>query len=188
MLVDEYSGHLGQHSFPTRRSSDLLGLGSMTSRDPARITRLMVDAVARSGQRAVLLAGWAGLGGETTLPPNIFQLDSAPHAWLYPRMAAVVHHGGAGTTAEGLRAGRPTVIIPHMADQPFWGTRIQALGVGPPPILRPKLTAENLGEAIRRAATDPNIRQRANALGEKIRAEDGVGQAVEVVDAYLRGG
>jgi sterol 3beta-glucosyltransferase len=163
-----------------------LGLGSMTGRDPERITRLMVDAVARSGQRAVLLAGWAGLGGES-LPPNIFLLDSAPHTWLYPRMAAVVHHGGAGTTAAGLRAGRPTIIIPHMADQPFWGTRVQALGVGPKPIPRPNLTAENLGEAIRLAATDPNFRERANALGKKIRAEDGVGRAVKLIEDYVRG-
>jgi len=162
-----------------------IGFGSMTGRDPQRITRLVVEAVKRSGRRAVLLAGWAGLGAEE-LPPTIFRLDAAPHGWLYPRMAAVVHHGGAGTTAAGLRAGVPTVVVPHMADQPFWGQRVHALGVGPKPIPRPKLTAENLGQAIHAAATDPAMRQRAQALGEQIRAEDGVGRAVGLIEAYLR--
>lgn len=161
-----------------------LGFGSMTGRDPARVTRLVREAVTRSGRRAVLLAGWARLGGET-VSPDIFLLESAPHAWLYPRLAAVVHHGGAGTTAAGLRAGQPTVIVPHMADQPFWGSRIHALGVGPPPIPRPRLTAENLGAALHRVATDSAMRQRAVTLGEKIRAEDGVGQAVRLIEAYL---
>ncbi len=134
----------------------------------------------------MLLAGWAGLGAED-LPPTIFRLDAAPHGWLYPRMAAVVHHGGAGTIAAGLHAGVPTVVVPHMADQPFWGQRIHALGVGPRPIPRPRLTAENLGKAIRLAAADPAMRRRAADLGAKIRAEDGVGRAVGLIEAYLRG-
>jgi len=112
---------------------------------------------------------------------------AAPHGWLYPRMAAVVHHGGAGTIAAGLHAGVPTVVVPHMADQPFWGQRIHALGVGPRPIPRPRLTAENLGKAIRLAAADPAMRRRAADLGAKIRAEDGVGRAVGLIEAYLRG-
>jgi len=163
-----------------------IGFGSMTGRDPQKITRLVAEAVSRSGRRAVLLAGWAGLGGED-LPSTIFRLDAAPHSWLYPRMAAVAHHGGAGTTAAGLRAGVPTLVVPHMADQPFWGGRVAALGVGPKPIPRPKVTVENLGEAIRLAATDPEMKERARVLGEKIRAEDGIGRAVDLIERYLTG-
>jgi UDP:flavonoid glycosyltransferase YjiC (YdhE family) len=161
-----------------------LGFGSMTGRDPARITRLVAEAVQLSGRRAILLAGWAGLGAES-LPPTIFRLDAAPHTWLYPRMAAVIHHGGAGTLAAGLRAGRPTVVVPHFADQPYWGARVHALGVGPQPIPRPQLTAQNLGEAIRLAATDPALKKRATELGAAIRAEDGIARAVALIEDYL---
>ncbi len=113
-------------------------------------------------------------------------MEQAPHGWLFPRVAAVVHHGGAGTTAAGLRAGRPTVVVPFFADQPFWGDRVHALGVGPRPIPRKELTAERLAAAIRQAAGAEGLRARAAALGARIRAEDGVGQAVRVVEGYLR--
>ena len=88
------------------------------------------EAVKRTGKRAVLLSGWAGIG-TTNLPKEVFLLKYAPHHWLFPRMAAVVHHGGAGTTAAGLRAGLPSVIVPVMSDQPFWGQRVYALGAAP---------------------------------------------------------
>jgi len=161
-----------------------IGFGSMTGRDPGVLTRTILEAVAHSGQRAILQSGWAGLG-EVQLPANIFLLDAAPHSWLFPNVSAVVHHGGAGTTAEGLRAGVPTVIVPHMADQPFWGSRVAALGVGPRPIPRNRLTPENLAAAIRQVVDDPNMRARAAELGVKIRAEDGVGVAVNVIERYL---
>jgi UDP:flavonoid glycosyltransferase YjiC (YdhE family) len=101
-------------------------------------------------------------------------------------MRAVVHHGGAGTTAESLRAGVPTVIVPHIADQPFWGSRVAALGVGPQPIPRKKLTVENLASAILRASGDTVMRERAAMLGAKIRAEDGISTAMGVIEEYLR--
>jgi UDP:flavonoid glycosyltransferase YjiC (YdhE family) len=132
----------------------------------------------------VLLTGWGGLRAEQ-VPDTVFVLDSAPHDWLFPRMAAVVHHGGAGTTAEGLRAGVPTVIIPFVFDQPFWGARLKALGLGPAPIPRKKLTADRLAGAINAAVTDDKMRQRASVCGEAIRAEDGVGRAVELVQRYV---
>jgi len=100
-------------------------------------------------------------------------------------MAAVVHHGGAGTTAEGLRAGVPTVVIPFIFDQSFWGARIKALGLGPDPIPLKKLTADRLAKAIKIAVTDPGMRQRAISCGEAIRAEDGTGNAVEIIKQYL---
>jgi sterol 3beta-glucosyltransferase len=99
-------------------------------------------------------------------------------------MAALVHHGGAGTTAEGLRAGRPTVICPTtLNDQLFWGRRVRDLGVGPEPIPQRKLTTETLLRAIEVSTGEPRMRERAAALGEKIRAERGVARAVEVVEA-----
>jgi UDP:flavonoid glycosyltransferase YjiC (YdhE family) len=115
------------------------------------------------------------------LPDSVFVVDSVPHAWLFPRVAAVVHHGGAGTTAAGLRAGVPTVIIPFFGDQPFWGARIAELGVGPDPIPRKKLTAERLAQAIRDAVEGEEMRQRAAHLGKSIRSEDGVANAVEII-------
>ncbi|HEU5163076.1 MAG TPA: glycosyltransferase [Thermoanaerobaculia bacterium] len=159
-----------------------IGFGSMTGRNAEGMTRLIIDAVARSGRRAILQPGWAGIGA-ASLPSSIHLLDRAPHAWLFPRVAAVVHHGGAGTTGEGLRAGVPTVIVPHMADQPFWGARVAALGVGPRPIPRPALTAEKLASAIREATGDAAMRARAAALGARIRAEDGIAAAAELIEA-----
>jgi sterol 3beta-glucosyltransferase len=158
-----------------------VGFGSMTGRDPAAWTRLVVDALAQSGRRGILQSGWAGIGG-VELPPSVYLLDSAPHDWLFPRLAAAVHHGGAGTTGESLRAGVPTVIVPHMADQPFWGSRVAALGAGPRPIPRPKATAAILAAAIREATSNPLIRERAATLGAQIRAEDGVRRAVEMIE------
>ncbi|MBN2470549.1 MAG: glycosyltransferase, partial [Anaerolineae bacterium] len=104
-------------------------------------------------------------------------------------MAAVVHHGGAGTTAAGLRAGRPTVVVPFMIDQPFWGARVEALGAGSAPIPQKQLTVEKLAAALRQVTTDAGIQARAAALGEQLRAEDGVGRARAIIEAEaVRGG
>jgi UDP:flavonoid glycosyltransferase YjiC (YdhE family) len=161
-----------------------IGFGSMAGRDPGQLARLILEALARSGQRGLLVTGWGGLQTESG-PDNVFVLDSAPHTWLFPRVAAVVHHGGAGTTAEGLRAGVPTVIVPFAFDQPFWGARVKAMGLGPDPIPLHKLTSERLGHAIHLAATDSDLRRRARACGESIRAEDGIGSAVTLVGQYF---
>ncbi|MCE7983893.1 MAG: glycosyltransferase [Caldilinea sp. CFX5] len=157
-----------------------IGFGSMTGRDPAGLTRLLVAAVQQSGRRVILLSGWAGMG-QITLPPSIYCLDAAPHEWLFPRMAAVVHHGGAGTTAAGLQAGVPSILIPHFADQFFWGQRIAALGVGPQPIPRHKLTVDKLATALRIVTSDAAMQRRAADLGAAIRQEDGVGCALAVL-------
>jgi UDP:flavonoid glycosyltransferase YjiC (YdhE family) len=115
----------------------------------------------------------------------VFILDSAPHAWLFPRMAAVVHHGGAGTTAAALRAGVPAVIVPFIVDQPFWGARVKALGVGPDPIAVRALTARRLAAAIQSAVFSQGMRQRAYRLGTALRAEDGLGCAVSFIRQRL---
>ena len=160
------------------------GFGSMTNRDPEQLTGIILDALRRSGERGLLLTGWGGIS-QRDLPDNVFLIDAAPHEWLFPRMAAVVHHGGAGTTGAGLRAGVPSLLIPHFGDQMFWGFRVKGLGVGPAPIMRKKLTADRLASALRQMVTDSVMREQAAALGEAIRAEDGVGQAVAYLKPYL---
>jgi len=165
----------------SRSSPVSVGFGSMTGRDPERITRVVLAALQRAGQRGVLLTGWGGLRA-VDLPRDVFVADAAPHDWLFPRMAAVVHHGGSGTTAAGLRAGGPAVLVPFGGDQFLWGRRIHALNVGPAPIPRSQLNVERLAAALA-LACDAAARERAVALGERIRAEDGVGRAVEVVGA-----
>jgi len=161
-----------------------IGFGSMAGRNPEELARLATEALTRSDQRGVLLTGWGGLRAES-VPDNVFVVEAAPHSWLFPRMAAVVHHGGAGTTAEGLRAGVPTVIVPFAFDQAFWGARVKASGLGPDPIPMKKLTADQLAKAIRIAVTDRDMRQHAKSYGEAIRAEDGTGTAVKIVQQYL---
>jgi UDP:flavonoid glycosyltransferase YjiC (YdhE family) len=155
-----------------------VGFGSMSAGDPQATARLIADAVALAGQRAVVGSGWSRLSGFAA-PANVYVVDHVPHDWLFERVAAVVHHGGAGTTGAGLRAGRPTMIVPHMADQPFWGRRVQDLGVGVPPIPRHKLTSSGLADGITRLTGDAALQRNAAALGARIRAEEGVARAVE---------
>jgi UDP:flavonoid glycosyltransferase YjiC (YdhE family) len=161
-----------------------VGFGSMAGRNPERFAGIVLEALAKSGQRGVLATGWGGMS-VMNVPKNVFVLDSAPHGWLFPRMAAVVHHGGAGTTAEGLRAGVPSVMVPFTVDQPFWGNRVKSLGVGPEPIRATLLNSDKLAEAIQRAVKDTEMRRRAEEIGKVIRAEDGVGNAVKIVKKYL---
>jgi sterol 3beta-glucosyltransferase len=161
-----------------------VGFGSIPSMDPVRTTSMVMEALAMAGQRGVLASG---LGGLTAAPlaEHVYMLDAAPHDRLFPHVAAVVHHGGAGTTAAGLRAGKPMVICPFFGDQPFWGRRVAALGVGPAPIAVRYLTAATLAKAIRRTVTDSDMQRRAAELGSMIREEDGVGRAVELITRDL---
>jgi UDP:flavonoid glycosyltransferase YjiC (YdhE family) len=157
-----------------------IGFGSMSNRKPEETADLVLQALSNTGQRAILLSGWGGLQ-KADLPASILMIDSVPHAWLFPRVAAVVHHGGAGTTAAGLRAGVPSIVIPFFADQPFWGHTVAKLGVGPSPIPRQKLTVERLTQAIQETISNQNMHQCAADLGAKIRSENGIGRAVEVI-------
>lgn len=163
-----------------------IGFGSMGSRTPEQLANIAIEALARTGQRGILSSGWGGLKAEN-LPDTVHQIGSVPHSWLFPRMAAVVHHGGAGTSGAGARAGVPTQVIPFMADQPFWGHRLASLGVAPAPIPRKRLTSDKLAASIRQMTSDTAMRQRAHALGERIRAEDGIGQAVALIERALVG-
>jgi sterol 3beta-glucosyltransferase len=164
-----------------------IGFGSMSNRKPEETADIVLQALDHAQQRAIMLSGWSGLR-KTDLPDSVFMVDSIPHSWLFPRLAAVVHHGGAGTTAAGLRAGVPSVVIPFFGDQPFWGQRIEELGVGPAPISRRKLTAETLAHAIETAVIDLSIRKRASQLGTEIRTENGIACAVEIIHTLRKRG
>jgi UDP:flavonoid glycosyltransferase YjiC (YdhE family) len=161
-----------------------IGFGSMGNRNPGEAAELALRALEMSGQRGVIASGWGGLHKED-LPSSVYMLSSIPHSWLFPRMAAVVHHGGAGTTGAGLRASVPSIIVPFMGDQPFWGQQVSRLGVGTAPLPRKRLTADALARAITQVVTDATMRGRAADLGEQIRAEDGVGNAVEIIGRYV---
>ena len=165
-----------------------IGFGSMPSKDPKQLSALMIQALRLANQRGLLFTNSDVLGqgmSHQETAQDILAIGSTPHDWLFPRCAAVVHHGGAGTTASGLRAGIPSILVPIMGDQLLWAQRVEELGVGPKPIPRSRLTAERLAEAIRQAVNDPSVCQRSTALGKKIRAEDGVGEAVKIIDQYL---
>lgn len=159
-----------------------IGFGSMAGTDPERVGRVVLEAVRLAGVRAILVSGWGGMK-VADLPANVMLLDDAPHDWLFPRMAAVVHHGGGGTTGAALASGRPQVICPFVADQPFWAARVHAAGAAPEPQPQRRLTAHGLGEAIGQAVTDPRLAERARGLRETMRAEDGVTAAIKVLES-----
>jgi sterol 3beta-glucosyltransferase len=155
-----------------------IGFGSMADRAAQTTTELILHAVALSGQRAILATGWGGLVAVTDLPADrLLLIESAPHDWLFPRVCAAIHHGGAGTTAAALRAGIPSVVVPFFGDQFFWAWRLASLGVAPPRLLRRSMTAEDLAQAIGQA-TDAKMQVRARALGRLVAAEDGVAAAL----------
>lgn len=165
-----------------------IGFGSMTGTDPKGMLKMILRALELSRQRGILLSGWAGLGEGYELPDYACAVQSVPHSWLFPRMAAVVHHGGAGTTGAGLRSGAPSVLIPFVADQPGWAKQVAEIGAGPQPIPFRELTAARLADAIGEAVSDAAMRERAGRIGELIRAEDGIGAAIDVFMSHVRKG
>jgi UDP:flavonoid glycosyltransferase YjiC (YdhE family) len=160
-----------------------VGFGSMGDVGPERVTGMVLEALRRTGQRGVLMMGWDGLRRKDG-DEGVCFVEDVPHAWLFPQMRAVAHHGGAGTTGAGLRAGVPSVVIPIAGDQVAWAGRVEALGVGPRMERMAKLTAEGLARAIDTAVNDKQMQERAAALGEKIRGEDGVGAAVMIIEGH----
>lgn len=161
-----------------------IGFGSMLDDDPVDSTRVAVQALARAGRRGVLIRGQWGLRGEE-LPDTVYAVQTVAHDWLFDRCAAVVHHAGAGTTAAVLRAGIPSVPIPHMADQRRWARRLGELGVATAPIARRRLSADVLAEAISAAAGDAGMRGRAELLAREIAAERGTERALELLETHL---
>jgi sterol 3beta-glucosyltransferase len=159
-----------------------VSFGSMVNRDAERIDGIVKDALRQTNNRGVTLSGWSEVEKRSSV--DMLYLNAAPHDWLLPRCKMIIHHGGAGTTSAGLRAGIPNVVVPFTADQPFWGRRVNAIGAGPRPILVNKLSVENLMRAIAQA-DDQAVRERAQVIGQKMRSEDGVSRAVELIESYV---
>lgn len=160
-----------------------VGFGSMTLERPEDATRAVIAAVRAAGKRAVLSVGWGGLAdvGPRGASNDVLFVGDVPHGYLFSRVAGVVHHGGAGTTASAFRAGVPQMAVPFLADQPFWGHRISDLGAGPPPLPIADLDEGRLTDRLR-AFDSPAIRRRAAEIGGRIRAERGPERAVDIVE------
>lgn len=163
-----------------------VGFGSMSLKDPAATVALVLAAAEKAKCRLVLDAGWGGLAPSSPLD-GVFAVADIPHDWLFPRMAAIVHHGGAGTIGEVLRAGRPSVAIPFIADQPYWGRHIADLGVAASPIPFRSLQADCLAQAIGRCLHDQAMRAGAARFKALIAAEEGTRKAAELIEAAARG-
>ncbi|WP_288968344.1 glycosyltransferase [uncultured Microbacterium sp.] len=164
-----------------------IGFGSMGFGKPsAERSKTVLEAVRHAGVRAVVAKGWGGL--DDISDPRIHVIGEAPHRWLFPRVTAVVHHGGAGTTAAGLRAGRPSLICPVLGDQPFWGSRVHALGAGPRPLPLRRATAATLAARIDELVSTGRYADSAETLAQSISGDDGTGEAVRVLERLDAGG
>jgi sterol 3beta-glucosyltransferase len=160
-----------------------IGFGSMPAADKDALSALIVSALRTSRLRAVVNSGWAGL---TAAGDDIMTVTEVPHDWLFPQMAAVVHHAGAGTAGAGLRAGVPTIPVPFMVDQPFWAQRLRGLGVAPEVIPFRRLTADRLAAALTEATGNPQYRQRATEVAGRLAREDGALGVLRVLEQLSR--
>ena len=158
-----------------------ISFGSMVNRKAERIDRNVREALKKTKNRGIILSGWGGIQNHSS--SDLLYLESAPHDWLLPRCKMIIHHGGAGATSAGLRAGIPSIVVPFTADQPFWGNRIHAIGAGPKPILVKNNSVEKLVRAIAEAESNA-IRNRAQAIGQNMRGENGVADAVKLIEMY----
>lgn len=162
-----------------------IGFGSTVGGDFDRILDVILESLQKTKQRALLSAGWRNLGNRT-LPKEVMQVGNVPHEWLFRQVKAVSHHGGAGTTAAGIRAGVPSVIVPFGGDQPYWGERVYRIGIGTKPIMCKKLSVQNYSEALDTAVSNTAMQQEAARIGALLRAEDGVSNAIRVIEHTLR--
>ncbi|KAJ2975641.1 hypothetical protein NUW58_g8299 [Xylaria curta] len=161
-----------------------IGFGSIVIDNPAELTRLIVQATKEVGVRALISRGWSGLGNTGEVDDHVMYLDDCPHEWLFQNVSTVVHHGGAGTTACGLRYGCPTTIVPFFGDQPFWGSMISVAGAGPDPIPHKKLTSSKLADALKFCLRE-EVKIAAQCISMNMSREDGVKQAVKSFYANL---
>ena len=162
------------------------GFGSMPKLDQAKTVSMIVAAARNNGLRAVIAKFWDE-PSEFSASEDVFFIQKYPHLDLFPRMAAVIHHGGAGTTATTARSGVPQIIVPHILDQFYWGNQINKAGLGPKPIWRSKLSAQKLALAIKESVTNKSLIQRARDVGEILHSKDSLGKAVREVERGVRG-
>jgi vancomycin aglycone glucosyltransferase len=160
-----------------------IGFGSMIA---PRACELVVQAVAAAraiGRRAVIAGGWAALQAHIQEADDVITLDNVPHSLIFPRVAAAVHHGGAGTTTAAARAGVPQILLPHILDQYYWAHRVEVLGLGPPALPIERVTVERLRDRMSRCVNDPFIQERVDRLAPLVTARNGVTAAVEKIEA-----
>jgi len=188
-----WMGKLESHYEPTPELTAFLeageppvyiGFGSMVSEEMGDTLDTVLEAISRSGVRAILSTGWGG--AKVPERDDVFVAEYVPHDWLFQRVSAVVHHGGAGTTAAGILAEKPSLIIPFGGDQPFWATRVQTLGLGPKPIPRDKLNVYRLTRALVDLTTTKKYRVAARELGQRLRMENGTHTAADIIEHELR--
>lgn len=163
-----------------------VGFGSMPMRDSGSTMKMIIDGLRLSGQRGILHRGWTD-AGDGDLPESVHMIDYAPYEWLLPKMGAVVHHGGSGSTGRALEAGVPSLVTPFLFDQFYWGRQVARLEAGPRPIPFRRLTAANLAQAIGDMVSDDRMGAKSAALGRLIRSESGLAKGVELVEAQLAG-
>jgi sterol 3beta-glucosyltransferase len=161
-----------------------IGFGNYGDWNSTSLAKIVLEALSYSGQRAILLSG-KDFSDRSQLPKEVFPIEWASFEWLFPRMAAVIHHGGLGTIHAALKAGVPSVIIPTDEENFFWGNRLVELGLSPPLIKQKQLSAEKLAEAINFVVTNKSIRKKAAEIGKQVRREDGVATAVEIFHQHL---
>lgn len=186
LLPEQAEGNPGRELGNFLRSGTppiAIAFGSTVTRRSRHIYQTVLDALEACDQRGIFVTDKANL---PDLPRHMFQIDYAPYRWLFNHSAAVIHHGGAGTTARGLMAGVPNIIIPFTSDQPFWGNRVYQLGLGPEPIPVKRLSVDRLIEAILAVINDPEMIERARVMGEQLRREDGVSRAVAFIQESLQ--
>ena len=153
----------------------------MLNRNAERIDRIVRESLLQTKNRAIILSGWSEIPHASST--EFLYLDAVPHQWLLPRCKMVIHHGGAGTTSAGLRAGIPNIVIPFIADQPFWGRRVQAIGAGPQPIPAKEISTQKLIQAIIACETD-TIHKSAQVIGQDLKGEDGIHKSIEFIERY----
>lgn len=157
-----------------------VSFGSMVNKNAEKIDAIIRASLKQTNNRGIILSGWGSVKRESM--NDLLYLDAVPHDWLLPKCKMIIHHGGAGTTSAGLRAGIPQVVVPFMADQPFWGSRVHEIGVGPKPIRVSQLSVEKMVSAMVEAESKV-VLERAQVTGQKIRSEEGVMNAVKLIES-----
>jgi sterol 3beta-glucosyltransferase len=162
-----------------------VGFGSnLTGSTPDALSACYREALTRTGSRGIFFGGWGDFAN-IPLPPTMLRVASVPHDWLFARVAAVVHHGGAGSTSAAVAAGVPSVAMPFLGDQFFWARQLHALGCGPAPLVRQGLTTDHLTATISDLVANPLYRANARSLGTQLRAEHGAAAAAAWIESRL---
>ena len=160
----------------------IISFGSMGGSDGAETTKTLIDAIKMTNHRAVIQAGWGQLGSQDTEKDTFFT-DYVPHSWLFPKGSCVIHHGGAGTTAAVCKAKVPSIVVPHIADQFYWGKCLYKIGVAPKSLPRRNLTAKKLANRINQVMNTSAMKEKAESLGTQMNSEDGLTNAINLIEA-----